>query len=133
MRDACDGSGLVASADTMGLLDFEDTSARIDHARMFGESESPRFGGFGQFRIDILSFVEKCDGLLVKKSLGIVEKLRQRRQRPCGHDLRFDPLGKIARGLDSDGMDDRPRSRHPRRLAQEGRLLEIALEKMGFK
>src|SRR5213595_851065 len=101
MRDACDGSGLAASADTMGLLDFEDTPARIDHARMFGESESPRFGGFGQFRIDILSFVEKSDGLLVEKCLGIVEELRQRRQRPCRNNLRLDPLGKVAGGLDA--------------------------------
>src|SRR5437868_1134953 len=71
MRDACEGSGLTASADTMGLLYLQDTPARINHARMFGESESPRFGGFGQFRIDILSFVEKSGRTLVEKCLGM--------------------------------------------------------------
>ena len=117
----------------MGLLHHEDSATGINHAWVLLKLHFPRFSGIGQFRIHILSLVKIAYGAIIEEGLGIIEELRQGRQRPRRHGADFQP-GRFAarRRLDPGAVDMGFGPGLTGRLAQEGALLEIAFEQMRF-
>src|SRR4029078_12255672 len=89
-----------SAKDTVGLLHHEDHATGIGRARDAFDMHFPRFGGFGQFRIHILSLMKIAYGPIFQETLGIIEELGERRKRSRRDRLGPDRFGNGPRLFD---------------------------------